>query len=267
MTAVSPSSTMLRVLGRRLRVASWNEPRGARPLLIFNGIGMNAELLDPLAARLDRRVIAFDMPGVGGSPDPLLPYNAATMAATASVLLDRLGIERVDVLGISWGGGIAQQFAFQHRARIGRLALAATSAGVAMVPGSPALLARLLDPAEYGSGRAFQRSLAVLYNGGGAAAPVSFNAATPPSALGWLCQLGALATWTSLGLLPWLEVPTLVLAGDEDHVVPPLNARLLHALIPDSRLEVVAGGGHLFVLSHVERVAAALNRFLAVESA
>jgi pimeloyl-ACP methyl ester carboxylesterase len=258
---------MLRALGRRLRVTTWNDDRAGRPLLAFNGIGMNAELLEPLAARLNRRVIAFDMPGVGGSPDPLVPYTATTMAATASVVLDRLGVARADVLGISWGGGIAQQFALQHGPRIGRLALAATSAGVAMAPGSPALLARLVDPTELTAGKAFQRNLALLYNGGGAAAPVSLNAATPPSPLGWLYQLGALAAWTSLALLPWLDVPTLILAGDEDRVVPPLNARLLHALIPDSRLELIAGGGHLFALSHAEQVAGALDRFLAVDTA
>ena len=267
----APRSATIHALGRRLRVTSWNDAAAGarvRPLLVFNGIGMNAELLAPLAAALaPRRVVAFDMPGVGGSPDPLVPYTAATMAMTASVVLDRLGIARADVLGISWGGGIAQQFAVQHRPRVGRLALAATSAGVTMAPGNAKLLARLLDPAEYALGKAFERTLALLYNGGGAAVPVSLNAATPPSPLGWLYQLGALAGWTSVPLLPLLDVPTLILAGDEDTVVPPANARLLHALIPDSRLQWVAGGGHLFLLSHLAESAAALDRFLAADAA
>src|SRR5688572_14928839 len=95
--------TML-ALGRRLRVAEWNgsaESEGTRPLLVLNGIGMNLELIDGVAAALaPRRVISFDMPGVGRSPDPLVPYTTVTMAMTASVVLDRLGVDRADVLGI-----------------------------------------------------------------------------------------------------------------------------------------------------------------------
>ncbi|MFX5477030.1 hypothetical protein ABTD55_24190, partial [Acinetobacter baumannii] len=77
----------------------------------------------------------------------------------------------------------AQQFAFQHRARIGRLVLAATApGGVPMVPGNPGMLATMLDPMEYGVERTLRRNLAALYNGGGAER-VSLNAATAPSPL------------------------------------------------------------------------------------
>lgn len=258
-------------LGRRLRVAEWNRssrPDKARPLLVFNGIGMNLELIDGLAVALaPRRVISFDMPGVGRSRDPLVPYTAVTMAMTASIVLDRLEIRRADVLGISWGGGVAQQFALQHRSRIGRLVLAATSAGVIMAPGSAAALARLFDPAVLSSGKALHQTLAMLTNGGGRGAPVSLNAATPPSPLGWTYQLASLVGWSSVPLLPWLDVPTLILAGDEDQVVPAWNARFLHALIPDSRLKLIEGGGHLFMLSHPREFVAELERFLGVDAA
>src|SRR5687768_8077664 len=264
-----------RALGRRLRVAQWNwdvAPGPNRPLLVLNGIGMNLELIDGLATALaPRRIVSFDMPGVGRSPDPLVPYTAVTMAMTASIVLDRLGIDRADVLGISWGGGVAQQFALQHRSRIGRLILAATSAGVIMAPGSGVELARLIDPAAFTVGRTLHRTLAMLTNGGGRGAPVSLNAATPPSLLGWTYQLASLVGWSSVPLLPWLDVPTLILAGDEDQVVPVWNARFLHALVPDSRLHLVEGGGHLFMLSHPREFVAELDRFLgphaAVESA
>ena len=111
MSNIQPRITSLSVHWRRLRVAQWNfscESSELRPLLVFNGIGMNLELLDPLArAMAPRPVVCFDMPGIGKSPDPVVPYNAVTMALTASALLDRLNIAKVDVLGISWGGGIA----------------------------------------------------------------------------------------------------------------------------------------------------------------
>lgn len=262
-----PQQTMLRALGRRLRLLQWRADasplRNENPLLVFNGIGMNGELLQPIAEALTpRRVVTFDMPGVGGSPDPLVPYNTATMAMTAAIVLDRLGIDRADILGISWGGGIAQQFALQHRGRIGRLVLAATSAGMAMMPGGLGSLARLLDPSEYTVAKSLRRTLASLYNGGGEGIPVSLNAATPPSPAGWLYQLAALTGWSSLPLLPLLDVPTLIMAGSEDHVVPPVNSQLLHALIPGSRLKLFQGGGHLFMLSHVDTFAAAIEAFL-----
>lgn len=266
-----PRITSLRVHGRRLRTAQWNfsaTDKVLRPLLVFNGIGMNLELLDPLArAMAPRPVVCFDMPGIGKSPDPVTPYNAVTMALTASALLARLGIERVDVLGISWGGAIAQQFALQHRAGIGRLVLAATSAGMMMAPGHLPALARLADPAEYTMGKALQRSLAMVYNGGGTGNPVSLNAATPPSPAGFLYQLGALAGWSSVPMLPFLDVPTLIMAGDEDQVVPPINSRFLHALIPGSRMRLIRGGGHLFMLSHRTEFLREANDFLALNEA
>lgn len=266
-----PRITSLRINGRRLRTAQWNfssDTKPLQPLLVFNGIGMNLELLDPLAqAMAPRPVICFDMPGIGRSPDAVVPYNAVTMALTASALLDRLKIGKVDVLGISWGGGIAQQFALQHRVRIGRLVLAATGAGMVMAPGPLPPLARLADPSEYTVGKALQRGLAILYNGGGTGDPVSLNAVTPPSPAGFLYQLAALAGWTSVPILPLLDVPALILAGDEDQVVPPVNSRFLHALIQGSRMRLIPGGGHLFMFSHRAQFLHEVNKFLALNEA
>ena len=266
MTAVKPCISSLRIHGRRLRVAQWNfagDDADSLPLLVFNGIGMNLELLDPLArAMAPRRVLCFDMPGIGKSPDPVVPYNAVSMALASAAILDRLEISQVDVLGISWGGGIAQQFALQHRTRIGKLMLAATSAGMLMAPGNVPALARLADPAEWTMGKALERNLALLYNGGGTGDPVSLNAATPPSPSGFLYQLAALAGWSSVPLLPLLDVPTLIMAGDEDQVVPPVNSQFLHALIPGSKLRLIRGGGHLFPFSHRSEFLSEVERFL-----
>ena len=256
----------IRVHGRRLRLAQWNfggDSGDSLPLLVFNGIGMNLDMLGPVALALaPRPVLCFDMPGIGKSPDPVAPYNAVTMALTAAAVLDRLEIERVDVLGISWGGGIAQQFALQHRARIGKLVLAATSAGMLMAPATMPALARMTDPAEWTMAKALQRNLALVYNGGGTGDPVSLNAATPPSPTGFLFQLAALAGWSSVPLLPFLDVPTLILAGDEDQVVPPVNSQFLHALIAGSTMRQIPGGGHLFPFSHSEQFLHELNSFL-----
>ena len=91
------------------------------PLLLMNGIGASLEVLQPFVDALDprRTVIRFDVPGVGGSPRPVVPYNLATFSPVVAGVLDRLGLRRpVDVLGLSWGGGLAQHFAVQHRRRV-----------------------------------------------------------------------------------------------------------------------------------------------------
>ncbi len=229
---------------------------------MLNGIGMNLELLAPIARALpEREIISFDLPGIGQSPDPIIPYTIPCMALTTAALLDRLEIEQADILGISWGGALAQQFAFQHRARTGRLVLAATSAGAAMVPGNASMLAHMADPREYTVERTLRRNLASIYNGGGSG-KVSLNAAKAPSPLGFSYQLAAFATWTSLPFLPLLSLPVMIMADEEDQLVPPSNAHFLHNAIPHSRLEMFHGGGHLFMLSQQDRFIQKLRSFL-----
>ncbi|CAH0497246.1 3-oxoadipate enol-lactonase 2 [Novosphingobium sp. CECT 9465] len=229
---------------------------------MLNGIGLNLELLGPLARALpEREVICFDMPGIGASPDPIVPYTISCMALTTAALLDRLAIEQADVLGISWGGALAQQFAFQHRARTRKLVLAATTAGATMVPGNTSVLAHMLDPREYTVARTLRRNLASVYNGGGNAR-VSLNAVKAPSPLGFSYQLAAFTTWTSLPFLPLLSMPVLIMADEQDQLVPPANAHLLHNAIPDSKLEMFHGGGHLFMLSQRERFITKMRAFL-----
>lgn len=260
--------SMIGVAGRRLHLARWHERASGsgsqkhKPLLMLNGIGMNLELLEPLARALpEREVICFDMPGIGSSPDPILPYTIPSMALTTAALLDRLGIAEVDILGISWGGALAQQFAFQHRARTGRMVLAATAAGATMVPGNPAMLAHLSDPREYTVERTLRRNLASIYNGGGSG-KVSLNAAKAPSPLGFSYQMMAFAGWSSVPFLPLLAMPVMVMADEEDQLVPPSNAHFLHNAIPHSRIEMFQGGGHLFMLSQRDRFIAKLRGFL-----
>ena len=119
-----------------LRVGVRPGDKSQPPLLLFNGIGANIELVGPFLEALDGlEAIIFDVPGVGGSPAPRLPYRPWHLARLSARLLDQLGYGHVDVLGVSWGGAIAQQFAFQQAKRCRRLILAATSPGHLMVPG------------------------------------------------------------------------------------------------------------------------------------
>ena len=262
--------TMMEVGGRTLRVAHWrlDEASDHPPILFFNGIGANIEAVAPLAETLtERGFVMFDMPGTGESPDPALPYNPFTMSWTARLILDELGIDEVDVMGVSWGGAMAQHFALQYPKRTRRLVLAATTAGMLMVPGNPAALTKMANPRRYIDPKFMNEHFQTLYGGvdpDGARnhQDSHIGRLKPPSPRGYLYQLFAMLGWTSLPALPFLKKEALVMMGDDDQIVPLVNGRILASAIPNARLEVIEGGGHLFLLTHADESVARLREFL-----
>jgi len=268
----SAEVSMESVGGRVLRVARWrlDEESDHPPILFFNGIGANIEAVAPMADALsDRGFIMFDMPGTGGSPDPLVPYNTVTMAWTATQLLDRFGLDEVDVMGISWGGGMAQHFAIQHPGRTRRLVLIATSAGMLMVPGNPAALTKMANPRRYIDPEFMAKHFETLYGGAlgnelGAGGNKSehISRLTPPSPRGYTYQLLAMLGWTSAPALPFMKKQTMIMMGDDDQIVPVVNGKFLASLIPNSDLKIIEGGGHLFLMSHQDESVGAIREFL-----
>ena len=262
--------SMEEVGGRTLRVATWrlDEPSDHPPVLFFNGIGANIEAVAPLAEALsDRGFIMFDMPGVGESPDPVVPYNPFTMSWTTAKLLDRYGLEEVDCVGISWGGAMAQHFTLQHANRVRKLVLIATTAGMLMVPGNPASFTKMADPRRYIDPEFMNEHFATLYGGldaDGAAHQKDSHIGRlkPPSPRGYVYQLLCMLGWTSAPALPFLKKETLIMMGDDDQIVLPINGKFLATLIPNSRLYTVKGGGHLFLLTHADESIAQLRTFL-----
>jgi len=261
----APKFSMETVDGRVLRVAVWRASKKTAklPILFFNGIGANIEAMAPMAELLDDRdFITFDMPGIGGSPDPVVPYNAILMARIAALLLDRFDMPLVDVMGVSWGGAMAQQFALQNNARTNKLILAATSAGMLMVPGNPAALVKMADPRRYIDPDFMAKHFKTLYGGMVGNKSEHIGRITPPSKTGYFYQLMAMMGWTSAPFLPFLKTETLIMMGDDDQIVPLANGKFLNFLIPNSALFVVENGGHLFLLSHVEQSISAIRAFL-----
>ncbi|UIP05569.1 alpha/beta hydrolase [Erythrobacter sp. SDW2] len=262
--------SMEEVGGRTLRVATWrlDQPSEHPPILFFNGIGANIEAVAPLAEALsDRGFIMFDMPGVGESPDPVVPYNPFTMSWTTAKLLDRYGLEEVDCVGISWGGAMAQHFTLQHANRVRKLVLIATTAGMLMVPGNPASFTKMADPRRYIDPEFMNEHFATLYGGldaDGAAhrKDSHIGRLKPPSPRGYVYQLLCMLGWTSAPALPFLKKETLIMMGDDDQIVLPINGKFLATLIPNSRLYTVKGGGHLFLLTHPDESIAQLRSFL-----
>jgi poly(3-hydroxyalkanoate) depolymerase len=259
---------MLAVGGRTLRVSVREGDQGWPPLLLCNGIGVSLELLQPFVDALDPRrpVIRFDLPGIGGSPAPVVPYHLATLPSLLAGLLDQLGYQQADVLGISWGGGLAQQFALSRPRRVRRLVLVATAPGTLMVPASPRVLLRMLTPRRHRDPGYAARVAGELYGGSARSDPGAVAAAMNAhnrvgSARGYLYQLTAGAGWTSLPFLPFLRQPTLIISGDDDPIIPLANARLMHRLIPAARLHVFHGG-HLGLVTEAAELAPVVSQFL-----
>ncbi len=272
-TTTEHRTTELTVRGRRLRVAvrPATERGPARtPLLLMNGLGARLEVLEPLVDHLppDLEVIRFDVPGIGGSPAPLLPYHYAMLASLVGALVRRLGHEQVDVLGYSWGGGLAQQFAVTQARKCRRLVLAATGTGAVMVPAHPRVLGHMLTPRRYRD-PAYARHIASGLYGGTMrthperAARVLHAHAGSYSMRGYVYQLLAVAGWTSLHALPLIRQPTLVLSGDDDPLIPTINPRILARGIPRARLHLYRGG-HLALVTEAAELAPLIDAFLAV---
>src|SRR5262249_39437233 len=155
-----------------LRVGVRRSEKTHPPLLLFNGIGANIELVGPFHDAFDGpEAVDVDVPAVGVSPARWHPYRPRTLARLGARLLDQLGHEQVDVLGMSWGGAIAQQFAFQHGKRCRRLVLAATSPGHLMVPGKLTVLLKMSTPRRYKDPHYMKRVAGATYGGAMPASP------------------------------------------------------------------------------------------------
>ncbi len=255
-------------VGRPLEVSHWPGAPGRMPLLLCAGIGTSSSLFDLLVEHLDpeRPLIAVNPPGLGSSPPPKAPYILHTMARCLRLAVDRLGYDRTDVLGISWGGALAQQFAFQNPRRCHRAVLVATATGWLCVPPSPRTLARMATPRRHRNPAYARRIAGELYGGTARRDPAgtvdllhSAPSATPVRS--YLYQLGAGTGWASLPALRMVRQPTLVLAGDDDPIIPTANARLMSAALPHGRLHIYRGG-HLALLTEAADLAPVIENFL-----
>ncbi|MCA9985200.1 MAG: alpha/beta fold hydrolase [Anaerolineales bacterium] len=246
------------------------------PLLLISGMAYDHwewHLLAPLLAA-QFTVIQMDNRGSGQSSKPAGPYSAPMLAADTAGLLDHLALGPVAVLGHSMGGFVAQQLWLDRPDLISHLILASTNfGGPNHVPITQQALAVMMDIS--------QDPVTQLRNGVALAAAPGFverqperfesiiayrlTGPVPPAA--YQAQLGV-----GLGLvdpakaferhLPSVTVPTLVLFGEHDLVVPPANAELFANLIPDCQVAILPDTGHIFPLEEPAAAAAVISEFL-----
>jgi len=252
--------------GERIRVAL--KPGNGTPLVICNNLSANFDILDDFVEVLSQPVLRFDLPGLGGSDDARVIRRMPAFARLLAQLLDTLDMDGdvVDLMGIGWGGLLAQQFARSERGRVRRLVLVSTSSGPLMFPGRLMSLWRLAQPAGLTRVAPDAPNARAIFGGRREdecqAISQAFSRARAPTRRGYAAQLYALAGFSSLGWLHRLTVPALVLTGDDDPIVPTVNARVLALLLPQARLEIIRGGGHWFALERPGEVARLLDDFL-----
>ena len=212
------------------------------------------------------RGISFDAPGMGRSETPLIAPSCAGWRGER--LLDRLELECADLVGYSFGGAMAQQFAIQSPERLRRLVVAASVPGWGGVPGRLTAMLTMGTPLRYYS-RAFYEHTAGTVAGGRTRYDHvhvrrlwSDRAMHPPTVLGYAQQLWAMSTWSSLPWLSRIQSPTLVIVGDDDPLVPTRNALMMASRIPDARVFVGEGEGHFQLLDPESQAIRAIPEFL-----
>jgi poly(3-hydroxyoctanoate) depolymerase len=266
--AVNGLPTFLSVDGDVVRVSVRGD---GTPLLLVMGLGGNIEMWDPLERALNARgvqTIAYDASGTGDSPTRAIPRRMPGLARQAAHILDALGHPDASVLGVSFGGAVAQELTLANPHRVRRLVLASTTCGIGSVPGNPLALSLLATPLRYYSPTFLRLTASILYgptaaeNGELLRDQINARRARPPTVWGYIGQLVAAAGWTSLPWLHRIRTPTLVLTGGADPIVPPVNGRILAARIPDAELQVVPGAGHLLLMDRAEQCAATIAEFL-----
>ena len=256
----------VRVMGYSMRVAIWpGREETHTPLVLFNGIGASLELLEPFADEMgDVETILIEVPGTGKSAPPMHPYRMWMLVLLMQKVLDKLGYDQVDVLGVSWGGTLAQQFALQNPKRCRRLILCATAQGMPMVLDFRILL-KFITPRRFND-PVYRRKIAgEIYGGAARHMPGLIREIgprmLPTSKFGYLMQQLALSGWTSWPWLPLIKQPVLIMAGDDDPVIPLINAKMMSKLIRNCRLHVVHDG-HLFLVSDAAGSSRVVREFL-----
>ncbi|MEH2376841.1 alpha/beta fold hydrolase [Nostoc sp.] len=242
-------------------ISIYYEVRGSGyPLIMI--MGFSFSLLDwgdafPDELAKNYQVIMFDNRDSGRTKSQSTDnYTTADMTNDAAGLLNALGIARAHVLGFSMGGMIAQQFALRHPTKLDKLILSCTMAGgdcSDFNPNNQGDLLDLLFPTSY---------LAISNNRKKAEDFFRKTSAYHSQPDGFIRKLQAHHTHDTCNLLQGIKAPTLIITGDSDIIIPPVNSNILNNKISGSELKIIKEGGHGFGYSHAAEIAKIVTDFL-----
>lgn len=252
-------------------------PVGGTPLLLLNGTGSPMSQWDPAllaALAADRRVLAFDYPGLGGSAALPGRLTFDRLADRAAALLAAVGHDEADVLGWSMGGFVAQRLAVRHPERVRALVLAGTNPGGPHAVLGPDWVQQEDSDPDAGLADYVRTNYPAGHRAAGWAAVRRINAAIdsgryPPDTVPertYDAMVAAEDPWLASGRnlrqLALLAVPTLVVTGAKDVVTPAANSRLIAATIPGARLVLAPDAGHSFLFQRPAATARLIDTFL-----
>jgi pimeloyl-ACP methyl ester carboxylesterase len=221
-------------------------------LVLLHGFTLDSRMWRPQLESLSDAftVIAWDAPGAGQSPDPSEPFGIGDWADRLAGFLDAIDVDRAHVVGLSWGGLLAQQFYRRHAERARSLVLADTYAGWKGSLPEPIPEERLaaclrdsdLPPSEF-----VPRYLPGMFSRSPRADVLDelSRVMSDFHPAGFRLMATALARADTRDLLPTIRIPTLLVWGDQDARSPMTVAHQMHEAIPDSRLAIIEGAGHI----------------------
>jgi 3-oxoadipate enol-lactonase len=248
----------------------WHEIGQGEPIVLIMGLGCSSALWFRLAPRLARcfRVIMLDNRGVGRTETPRssLVHRVSDMAHDVARVMDAADASGAHIVGFSMGGMIAQQFAIDYRARVQSLTLLATNCGnpYAILPALE-VQQLLFDRGRKTPEQALRAMRQYVYSPDTPIERIAeddaIRIANYPVRSGCDAQLYGLIYWTSYFDLPRIRVPTLVMHGIEDLLIPPQNGRMLASRVPGAQLVELAGASHFAHTDQPDAVAAAVTAF------
>jgi 3-oxoadipate enol-lactonase len=242
------------------------------PLVLIQGMGVGRWGWEPVADRLARRfqVITIDNRGIGASDTPPGHYSTRVMADDVLAVLDHAGVQQASVVGTSLGGMIAQELALAHPERVDKLVLVATIPGGPRSRPMPLGTTYLFAWAPFLTSQAKLREFVQMTLG-----PTTLRRrpkigrrlaarklAHPQSESAWRAQTAAGVLFNPLGRQRRITQPTLILQGTADQVVNPDNAGVLAGLLPNARVELFDGVGHLLYWEQPKRFVRVATDFL-----
>jgi 3-oxoadipate enol-lactonase len=243
------------------------------PILLIQGMsGNHLAWGEPFLTELERDfdVVAYDHRGVGRSSHVTDPFTIVDLAEDAAALLDALGWETAHVVGISMGGMVAQELALRHPERIRTLTLGATySGGVGSALASSEVFSKLAEAMMSGDrvraiATSYEVNVSPGYGADKSAYATFYEMATalPTPVPVIMLQAQAVQAHDTLARLGEISVPTLVIHGTADEMLPYSNAVLIASRIPDAQLEALEDVGHMFWWEQPERSAAAIRELV-----
>jgi 3-oxoadipate enol-lactonase len=251
----------------------WDEQGAGAPVLLIMGLGypscMWHRTRPGLAIRY--RTVALDNRGVGQSDVPPGPYQMALMASDAAAVLDAAGVKRAHIFGVSMGGMIAQEFALQYPDRVYSLILGCTApGGPNAVKAEPEARDLLMARGKMTPDQAMEASVPYIYAPTTPRARIEEDFAVRrkrfTSLQGYMAQLQGIISWEAYSRLSTIRVPTLVIHGESDRLVPPANGRLIAEGIPGARLVVLPQASHIFTTDQPDAALDAILDFLSEQS-